>query len=59
VNNKDDLDKTNTEFKKCDVFFQALGSSFVKLFMTDKPYEISDFQNHISDWECNEYLELY
>lgn len=37
----------------------ALGQPFVHLFTTVKRYEIDRWRRHISDWERNEYLELY
>ncbi|WP_299847812.1 glutamine synthetase family protein [uncultured Roseovarius sp.] len=37
----------------------VLGDPFVRLFTTVKRFELDRAQQHISDWEHNEYLELY
>jgi len=36
-----------------------LGPDFIKVFTTVKRYELARFRSHITDWELNEYLELY
>jgi glutamine synthetase len=37
----------------------ALGEEFVKVFTAVKRFELARFQAHVTDWERNEYLELY
>lgn len=39
----------------CDL----LGEEFVDVFTTVKHYELSRFNDHVSQWESDEYLELY
>ena len=36
----------------------ALGEEFIKVFTVVKRHEIDKWNNHVSDWERNEYLEL-
>ena len=36
-----------------------LGEDFVKLFTVVKRYELGRFRGHVTDWEKNEYLEVY
>ncbi len=36
-----------------------LGEEFVKLFTVVKRYELGRFRGHVTDWEKNEYLEVY
>jgi glutamine synthetase len=36
-----------------------LGDEFVDIFLTVKRYELSRFEDHVTDWEINEYAELY
>ena len=40
------------------VMRQALGEEFIKVFTTVKRHEIGKWNNYVSDWERNEYLEL-
>ena len=40
-------------------FGQMLGPDFLKLFLTVKRYELARFRSHITDWERNEYLEVF
>jgi glutamine synthetase len=37
----------------------ALGEEFVKVFTAVKRFELARFHSHVSDWEVNEYLEVY
>ena len=41
------------------VFGQMLGADFLKLFLTVKRHELARFRSHITDWERNEYLEVF
>lgn len=36
-----------------------LGEEFVHLFTTVKRFELARFRGHITDWERNEYMEIY
>ncbi|MBX6322175.1 MAG: glutamine synthetase [Rhodospirillaceae bacterium] len=36
-----------------------LGEDFIKVFVAVKRFELARFHAHITDWETNEYLELY
>ncbi len=36
-----------------------LGEDFVKVFIAVKRFELARFHSHVTDWEVNEYLELY
>ncbi len=36
-----------------------LGEEFIKVFVAVKRFELARFHAHVSDWEVNEYLELY
>ena len=36
-----------------------LGEDFVKLFTTVKRFELARFRGHVTDWERDEYLEVY
>jgi glutamine synthetase len=39
----------------CDL----LGEEFIDIFTKMKRYELSRFNDHVSQWESDEYLELY
>jgi glutamine synthetase len=41
-----------------EVMCQALGEEFIKVFTVVKRHEIGKWNNYVSDWERNEYLEL-
>jgi glutamine synthetase len=36
-----------------------LGADIVKVFTAVKQAELARFRSHVTDWERNEYLELY
>ncbi len=38
---------------------RMLGEEFVKVFTTVKRFELARFNDHVTDWERNEYLEVY
>jgi glutamine synthetase len=38
---------------------RRLGEDFVKVFVAVKQFELARFHGHITDWEVNEYLEVY
>ena len=35
------------------------GEEFIAAYTTMSRYELSRFRDHVSDWERNEYLELF
>jgi glutamine synthetase len=49
------LDLLEGDKALCDM----LGQEFVDVFTTVKRYELSRFHDHVSQWESDEYLELY
>jgi glutamine synthetase len=42
-----------------EAFQGALGEEFVRVFTAVKRFELARFHGHVTDWEVNEYLELY
>jgi glutamine synthetase len=38
---------------------QMLGAEFLTLFLAVKRFELARFRSHITDWERNEYLEVF
>ena len=38
---------------------EVLGEEFVRIYLTVKRHELRRFEDHVSDWEVNEYTELY
>ena len=40
-------------------FGQMLGADFLTLFLAVKRHELARFRSHITDWERNEYLEVF
>jgi len=53
------LDAALDALGRDEAFQQALGAEFVKVFTAVKRFELARFHAHVSDWEVNEYLELY
>jgi glutamine synthetase len=53
------LDAALDALGRDELFRQALGAEFVKVFTAVKRFELARFHAHVSDWEVNEYLELY
>lgn len=53
------LDAALDALERDEAFRQALGAEFVKVFTAVKRFELARFHAHVSDWEVNEYLELY
>jgi len=49
------LDLLNADKALCDL----LGEEFVDVFTTVKRYELSRFHDLVSQWESDEYLDLY
>ena len=42
-----------------DEFRAMLGEEFFEVFSTVKRFELACFHSHVTDWERNEYLEIY
>jgi glutamine synthetase len=42
-----------------DRIASALGEDFVKAYGTMRRYELQRFDDHVTDWERNEYVEVY
>ena len=40
-------------------FCELLGADFIKLFATVKRFELARFRSAITDWERNEYMEIF
>jgi glutamine synthetase len=40
-------------------FCQMLGDDFVTLFTTVKRFELARFRGSVTDWERNEYMEIF
>jgi glutamine synthetase len=40
-------------------FCEFLGADFIKLFTTVKRFELARFRGAITDWERNEYMEIF
>jgi len=38
---------------------EMLGADFIKVFTTVKQYELARFRGHVTDWERDEYMEVY
>lgn len=38
---------------------EILGGEFVDIYLTVKRHELRRFEDHVTDWEVNEYTELY
>jgi glutamine synthetase len=53
------LDAALDALGRDEAFQEALGADFVKVFNAVKRFELARFHAHVSDWETNEYLELY
>lgn len=53
------LDAALDALGRDEAFQQVLGPEFVKVFTAVKRFELARFHAHVSDWEVNEYLELY
>ncbi|MEO3430426.1 glutamine synthetase family protein [Pelagibius sp. CAU 1746] len=53
------LEESLAALKKDKAMQEMLGEDFVKLFTTVKQAELDRFRSHVTDWERDEYLELY
>ncbi len=43
----------------CAPIVELLGSEFVRAWSAIRRYELQRFDDHVTDWERDEYLELY
>jgi glutamine synthetase len=53
------LDAALAELERDGEMRAMLGEDFIKVFTAVKRFELARFHSHITDWETNEYLELY
>jgi glutamine synthetase len=53
------LDAALDAFARDEALQGTLGEEFVRVFTAVKRFELARFHGHITDWEVNEYLELY
>jgi glutamine synthetase len=42
-----------------ETLVELLGAAFVSSYCALKGNEVARFSNHVTDWEINEYLELF
>jgi glutamine synthetase len=42
-----------------ETLVEMLGAAFVSSYCALKGNEVARFSNHVTDWEINEYLELF
>ncbi|MDQ2717898.1 MAG: glutamine synthetase family protein [Chloroflexota bacterium] len=53
------LDEALTALESDEAFRALLGSEFVEVFTTIKRSELARLKAHVTDWERDEYLEIY
>ncbi len=53
------LDIAIEELRKDKVLQEMLGDEFTKCFLAIKDHEVDRFRKYVTDWERNEYLELF
>jgi len=53
------LEQSLAALEADQAFGQMLGADFLRLFLTVKRHELARFRSHITDWERNEYLEVF
>jgi glutamine synthetase len=53
------LEESLAALKKDKAMREMLGEDFIKVFTAVKEAELARFRSHVTDWERNEYLELY
>jgi glutamine synthetase len=49
------LDGLESDAKLCE----ALGQDFVTAYTTMRRYELQRFDDHVTDWERQEYVEVF
>jgi glutamine synthetase len=47
------------DFERCEPIREILGEEFVQVWLAVRRYELARFEDHVTDWERNEYLEIY
>jgi glutamine synthetase len=47
------------EFESCGPLRAALGEEFAEIWLAVRRYELARFEDHVTDWERDEYLEVY
>jgi glutamine synthetase len=53
------LEQSLENFRADSAFAGMLGADFQKLYLAVKGHELARFRSHITDWERNEYLEVF
>jgi glutamine synthetase len=46
-------------FERCEPVRAILGDEFCDIWSTVRRYELQRFDDHVTDWERTEYLEIY
>ncbi len=46
-------------FERCEPIRELLGEEFVQVWLAVRRYELARFEEHVTDWERTEYLEIY
>jgi glutamine synthetase len=46
-------------FERCEPLRAILGDEFCDIWTTVRRYELQRFEDHVTDWERTEYLEIY
>jgi glutamine synthetase len=46
-------------FERCEPLRAILGDEFCDIWSTVRRYELQRFEDHVTDWERTEYLEIY
>jgi len=46
-------------FERCEPVRTMLGDEFCDIWTTVRRYELQRFEDHVTDWERTEYLEIY
>ena len=53
------LEQSLANLESDEAFGKMLGADFLKCFLAVKRHELQRFRSHITDWERNEYLEVF
>ncbi len=53
------LDETLNALEQDEAFRSILGDEFVQIFTTIKRSELARLKAHVTDWERDEYLEMF
>jgi glutamine synthetase len=53
------LEQSLANLEADEAFGRMLGADFLRLFLAVKRHELARFHSHITDWERNEYLEVF